>query len=184
MRKAFSFYRSHYEQMKLLNNKQVADVTMAICEVQFLEKNIDDISFQDKMTQLVWTGIRHAVDASVKGYVNAKKGDVDMPLVGGSKNSSTTLEEEEVQEEEEYPRELNIEAFKMWCKHKGSKYSKQGKTISRNKLVKYSYEQQMEMVENSIMNNYKGLFEIKAPRTNPANNLDIANKDYGNGGSF
>jgi len=33
MRKAFSFYRSHYEQMKLLNKTQIADITMAICEI-------------------------------------------------------------------------------------------------------------------------------------------------------
>ena len=78
MRKAFSFYRSHYEQMKLLNKTQIADITMSICEVQFLETNINDIKFKDKMTQLVWTGIKHAVDASITGYGYAKK-DISIP---------------------------------------------------------------------------------------------------------
>jgi len=67
---------------------------------------------------------------------------------------------EETEKEEECTR-LNLEAFKMWCNYKGAKYSKQGKTISRNKLLKFDKSTQMKMVENSIMNNYKGLFEIK-----------------------
>jgi len=102
MRKAFSFYRSHYEQMKLLNKTQIADITMAICEVQFLEVHINDISFKDKMTLLVWTGIKHAIDASVVGYGYAKK-DILIPLEGGSEIPQTPPQEEqgEVKEEEE-----------------------------------------------------------------------------------
>ena len=99
MRKAFSFYRSHYEQMKLLNKTQLADLTIAICEVQFLEVNIDDIKFDDALTQIVWVGIKHAVEASVLGYINAK-GDISAPLAGGSKDISNTPEQEEGEEEE------------------------------------------------------------------------------------
>jgi len=169
MRKAFSFYRSHYEQMKLLNKTQIADITMAICEVQFLEVHINDIKFKDKMTHLVWTGIKHAIDASVVGYGYAKK-DIEIPSEGGSEilqpphQQEQGEEKEKEQEEEEYTG-LNLEAFKMWCVHKGAKYSKQGKTISRNKLLKFDKPTQMKMVENSIMNNYKGLFEIKTQQT-------------------
>jgi len=104
MRKAFSFYRSHYEQMKLLDKTQVANITLAICEVQFLEVNIDDIFFDDKMTQLVWTGIKHGVDASVKGYTN-KKGNVSTPLARGSENVSTPLEQGEGEGEGEEKEE-------------------------------------------------------------------------------
>jgi len=171
MRKAFSFYRSHYEQMKLLNKTQIADITMAICEVQFLEVHINDIKFKDKMTHLVWTGIKHAIDASVVGYGYAKK-DIQIPLEGGSEISQTPYQQEQGEEEEkeqeqgeeEYTR-LNLEAFKMWCNYKGTKYSRQGKTISRNKLLKFDKSIQMKMVENSIMNNYKGLFEIKTQQS-------------------
>jgi len=109
MRKAFSFYRSHYEQMKLLNKTQIADITMAICEVQFLEVHINDIKFKDKMTHLVWTGIKHAIDASVVGYGYAKK-DIEIPLEGGleilqpphQQEQGEEEEEEKEQEEEEY----------------------------------------------------------------------------------
>ena len=54
---------------------------------------------------------------------------------------------------------MNLEAFKRWCKHKGASYKQQGKTLSANKMSKYSYEQQDEMVDTSIMNDWKGLFE-------------------------
>ena len=59
------------------------------------------------------------------------------------------------------PNGINIKAFNEWCTHKGSKYSKQGKTLSCNLLAKYDEATQQEMVDNSIMNNYKGLFEPK-----------------------
>ncbi len=99
MRKAFSFYRSHYEQMKLMNKTQIADLVMAICEVQFLEIHPDDILFKDKVTELVWVGTRHGVEASVKGYVS-KKGGISTPLPRGSKNVLTPLEQGEGEEEE------------------------------------------------------------------------------------
>ncbi len=172
--------------MKLLDSKQISNITIAICEVQFLEKNIEDISFKDKMTQLVWTGIKHAIDASVKGYVN-KKGGIDIPLARGAENVTTPLEqgeeEEEEKEKEEYP-DLNKEAFNMWCEYKGASYSAKGKALSRNKLLKHDKQTQIDMVENSILNNYKGLFEVNSQQVNKTSNLDIKDKDYGNGGSF
>lgn len=179
MRKAFSFYRSHYEQMKLLNPTQISDITLAICEVQFLEVHIDDITFDDIMTQLVWTGIKHGVDASVKGYVN-KKGNVSTPLPRGSENVTTPLEQEEEEEEEkeeekeeeqqvtvEYPPGLNIEAYEAWLKYKGKNYRKASKTMSMNKLLKQTQEEQKQMVEDSIANGWKGLFPPKEKKAKP-----------------
>jgi len=56
---------------------------------------------------------------------------------------------------------VNTEAFKMWCKYKGSKYSKQAQILSMNKLVRFDEYTQKEMVEAAIINGWKGLFEIK-----------------------
>ncbi len=67
------------------------------------------------------------------------------------------------------PDELNIEAFKQWEIYKGKSYSRQGKTLSINKLIKYPKNIQMQMVENSIINNYAGLFEIKQQGNNQNN---------------
>ncbi len=76
---------------------------------------------------------------------------------------------------------LNIEAIEMWFNYKGKAYTKQGKTLSINKLRKYPLDIQLKMVENSILNGYKGLFEVKEYKTlakveNNQNKADIS--DY------
>ena len=50
----------------------------------------------------------------------------------------------------------------MWVEYKGKSYKQQGRTLSINKLIKYPKDIQLQMVENSIMNSYKGLFEVKS----------------------
>lgn len=53
---------------------------------------------------------------------------------------------------------LNQDAFNQWLEYKGKKYTKQGKTLSKNFLVGYDKQTQQEIVNKSIMNNYAGLF--------------------------
>ena len=69
--------------------------------------------------------------------------------------------QKEKTEDEDLPENINLEAFNQWCQYKGKNYSRQGKTLSANKLAKFTHKEQREMVDNSIMNNYKGLFEVK-----------------------
>ena len=112
-RKAFNFYQSHWEQIKLLNDKQKLDLFNTICEVQFLETSIDDISFKDKITQLVWTGIKHSINTSLSGFINKQKAlkkDVNTPLAKGlnkggfdTPNNPPCQQEEE---EEQYVRDF------------------------------------------------------------------------------
>jgi hypothetical protein len=80
MRKACNLYRSHYEQTKLLNKTQKCDIFTAICEVQFLEKHIDNIEFSNKVTQLVWIGIKHSLKTSIDGYCSKMQIDYDKTL--------------------------------------------------------------------------------------------------------
>lgn len=60
------------------------------------------------------------------------------------------------------PASVNSIALDEWFKYKGAKYSKQGKALSINFLAKYDSETQYEIVQTSIMNGWKGLFEPKA----------------------
>jgi len=78
----------------------------------------------------------------------------------GNKTSNKSIN---IQEWVKSNPNINPEALKKWVDYKGSNYTKQGVTLSVNKLKGYSQEVQMEMVETSIMNNYKGLF---APKQN------------------
>lgn len=55
---------------------------------------------------------------------------------------------------------INQDAFNEWMKYK--KYKNKGAiTKTLNMLNKYDYQTQQEMVDKSIMNEYKGLFEPK-----------------------
>jgi len=86
-RKAFNFYLSHWEQIKKLDDKQKLQLFNSICEVQFLEKHIDDISFIDTLTDIVWTGIKHSLNTSLSGFINKRKSlnkGVNLPLAKGS----------------------------------------------------------------------------------------------------
>jgi len=67
---------------------------------------------------------------------------------------------------EEKKTEIEIEginqlALEEWFKYKGSRYSKQGKTLTINFLKEFSESVQLEIVRLSIMNNWKGLFPPK-----------------------
>ena len=78
-----------------------------------------------------------------------------------------------IKQKKPLPDNLNLKAFDMWCEYKGTTYKQQGKTLSANLLAKHAQDKQMQMVENSIMNNYKGLFEIKeTPASSQAGTYD------------
>lgn len=107
MRKAFNFYLSFYELMKLLNEAQIADIIMAICKVQFLEIHIDDIDFQDEKTQLVWVANKHAVKASVEGYCSKKNIDYDLTL--GKGHPEVLRDKDKDKDKEKYKNKGNDE---------------------------------------------------------------------------
>jgi len=137
MRKAFSFYRSHYDQMKLMNHKQKAQLMDAICEVQFLEKNIKDIKFDDALLNIVWVGIVHSIETSLKGYVSKQTSlnkEVVIPLEGGNKKVMTPLEQEEEKEEEE---EKGKEEEQFTFSLKTQKLLSSTSEEYRNKLKEY-----------------------------------------------
>ncbi len=112
-RKAFNFYRSYWDQMKLLKDKQRIELFDAICKVQFLEINIVDVNFKDPILNLVWAGIKHSIETSLKGYISKQKGlnkEIEIPLpvplnkglTKGGAQQEKEKEEEEVQEQEKY----------------------------------------------------------------------------------
>jgi hypothetical protein len=105
MRKAFNFYRSYWEQLKLLNDKQKVEIFNAICSVQFLEVDIDSIKMKDQVSNIVWAGLKHSINSSLEGYVNKQKAlgrDEHPPYIAPSGGGSSTpyqQEEEEGKEE-------------------------------------------------------------------------------------
>lgn len=190
MRKAFNFYGSYWDQMKLLNDKQKLELFEAICSVQFLEINIDDIKFNDKISMLVWTGIRHSVETSLNGFINKKKAldkVVNIPLAKGGTEDPCQQEEEKEEEKEkeqvqkvkketkkdfvsrttletiyEYPK-LNPEAFTEWMQHK--RYDRKNEyTKNARFLSTFNHHTQQDIVDTSIRNGWKGLFSPEKDR--------------------
>lgn len=85
-RKAFNFYRSFYDVYKELNEKQAKEFMDNLLAVEFLEKSIDEVVFKDKICSIVWSSIKHSIDAQIKGYAH-KTGlslENDTPTVGGT----------------------------------------------------------------------------------------------------
>jgi len=81
MRKAFNHYENLWEIKKQLTDEQYVAFDRAICQVQFLEKHIDDITFEDKVLNLLWTSIKHMLRTSIEGYCNKSGIDYE-PLPG------------------------------------------------------------------------------------------------------
>jgi len=68
---------------------------------------------------------------------------------------------------------INQNAFNEWMAYK--KYKNKGAiTKTLNMLNKYDYQTQQDMVDKSIMNEYKGLFEPKQHKSRTDNNVDVA----------
>lgn len=119
MRKAFNFYHSHWEQIKLLNDNQKLEIFNAICSVQFLEINIDDVLFEDKIIQLVWTGIKHSINTSLSGYLTKQKSlnkDINTPLAKGLNKggSNAPCQQEKEKEKEQLSNMLENEFQELW----------------------------------------------------------------------
>ncbi len=180
-RLAFNFMENYYQVYKRLSDKQKVIFMDALLEVQFLDIKIADVKFDNGMTDMAFHSILHHVQSTIDGYlVQARNNDMFIGvhrggIIGGmgeEKEKEKETEKEEVQEKEKYSIGLNIEAYKMWIEYKGSKYSKQGKTLSMNKLAKFDTLQQQQMVENSIMNEWKGLVEPKGKKDERKSNIN------------
>ena len=69
---------------------------------------------------------------------------------------------------------INLNALNEWLEYKKYK-AINGVTKVLNFLSLYNLDTQQQIVDNSIMNNYKGLFEPKGQRrTKTSNNVNVA----------
>jgi hypothetical protein len=187
-RKAFNFYSSHWEQIKLLKDKQQLQLFKAICQVQFLEVNINDVSFKDNMLNIVWTGIRHSIETSLNGYISKQKSldnEIITPLAKGvieggveppSKDPSQQEKEEGKEKEEEKEQleglkfsELKKETWDKWTRYKLTQFKFKYMTleteqVALSKLINISRNNDHRacaIINQSIENGWKGLFELK-----------------------
>jgi len=155
------FILAEIEQLSQLDkgcyahNQHFADLVCLAKES--VSRSIKDLEIKGYISVKITNGSRnHERLLTLNKMLSPPKQNIKPPLT----KSQETKENKTTNRTINIHAGLNFEAFNMWCTHKGSKYSKQGKTLSRNKLLEFDKQTQMEMVENSIMNNYAGLFVV------------------------
>ena len=101
-----------------------------------------------------------------------KKPNTKETITSNKKINKKPIHVDWLYSKEEYPN-VNQNAFNEWMAYK--KYKNKGAiTKTLNMLNKYDHQTQQEMVDKSIMNEYKGLFEPKQKRSNTQNNVNVA----------
>jgi len=126
-RKGFSFLLSYYDIYKKLKDPIAKDQFItAICEKQFYGKE-PDFENMDFTAELAYTGQKHSVDKSRKGFEDVKKRknivipsttpSLD-PSEGGSVDPSANPSEQEKEEEQEQEQEKEQEEVKEELKIK------------------------------------------------------------------
>ncbi len=188
MRKAFNFYNSYYATFEDLTDTQIGQLMRELTQVQFMDKHIGAVFFKDKMVSLVWKSIKHSILEQIKGHCSKRSIDYESvfptPTQGvGVVATDPTRQEEvkvkvKVKVKEQYVEGLNEKAFKEWCKYKGSTYTARSKKMAQNKLILHSEDIQLEMVEASIMNGWKGLFPPKQKNTYSQKSATIGSLEW------
>jgi hypothetical protein len=74
-RTGFTFYKSYADIFSMLeNNEQKIKFIEAILEHQLTDINIDEISFNDNLLNIVWQGIKPNLHNNKQKYLNGVKG--------------------------------------------------------------------------------------------------------------
>ena len=164
MRKAFNFYQSHWEQLKKMNDKQKLSIFNAICKVQFLEKHIDDVVFEDMLTDIVWTGIKHSLNTSLSGFINKQKSlnkEINIPLSKGGKTPPMAQEKEkekekgkEKEKEEEEKHNVDCDVLEVYEAYKNNIKAAKSKQSSLNNIKAWLKEYDKKILIQAI-DNYK-----------------------------
>ena len=72
-KKAFNFYRSYYDSLNMLNDKQYVEFSKALNSVMFFDAHIDNIQFKDKMLMILWASVKHSLRQSIDGFLSKNK---------------------------------------------------------------------------------------------------------------
>lgn len=172
MRDGFIFYRSFYESAKALNNQDKLALYEAIFELALNQKETK----QEPLVNAFINLIKPQIEANNKRYENGKKGGRPKEKKPNENQKETKQEPKEKEKEKEKEKDnvkdkilevvnssskLNRDSFIEWLEYKKFKYQVNSINKLIEMLTQYDSYTQKEIIDNSIMNNYKGLFEPK-----------------------
>lgn len=183
IRESFCFYRSFYDAIKALPKKYQAQALDAV-----LAYGLDGIepTDSDGVIQAIFALIRPQIDANNKRYINGKKGAEHGNKGGRPKNEKRVQPKPKPKADavakvlDEIPDGKAREVVVRWLDYKrsiGNTYrTAQGVKAMIEKLNDLSggnVEVAGAIVEQSIANNWKGLFELKKQKKNGTNGFDF-----------
>jgi len=179
-RKAFNFLRSYYDVLnELQNDKDKLNFLLAIMNKQFLDEDPKDLNF---IVNLCYASQKHAIESSVKGWKRVNKDNpmtdppTDPPTIPQTdpkeeKEKEKVKDKEEVKEELLYPFQ-EIEFKESWNEWKDFKRtekkfnwkstkSEQKALNNLKEISKGNYLTAIKIIDQSIVNGWSGLFELK-----------------------
>lgn len=183
IRDSFCFYRSFYDAIKALPKKYQSQAIDAV-----LAYGLDGVepTDADGVIQAIFALIRPQIDANNKRYINGKKGAEHGSKGGRPKNEKREQYKPKPKADavakvlDEIPDGKAREVVERWLDYKrsiGNTYkTAQGVRAMIEKLNDLSggnVEIAGEIVEQSIANNWKGLFELKQQKKNDTNGFDF-----------
>jgi len=163
MRRAFNFYRSYWEVLEQLPEKEQLAYLKAIIHRQFTGEEID----LEGMAKFAYISQKHSIDSQIQGYESKVKrtlqeeykGSRQAPSVGGRQGGSQAPSVQEKEKEKE--KVQYVEEFERFW----SKYPKKvAKDKCKDKFLKLK-ESEIETILNTIDKyiNYKPFEDYTHP---------------------
>ena len=190
--KSFTIYEEYYELITLLNEDEQKDFLLAIMKYMFDSEDIEK-SLNERQLK-IFKNLKRPLDISKNNSVRSKgkgapKGNQNA-LKKQTKNKPKTNQKQTHQDvnvsnyDNNYVVNGNVNVNKIENKYFESikvnsifneflELRKKLKAVNSeraintliNKLSNYDEETQIKMIENSIVNSWKGIFEIKETKT-------------------
>lgn len=175
-RKAFNFYKSFYDVALLLPENDKIEFLMAICHSQFTGEIVEP---KGQLAKLAFTSQLHSIKKQIDGYNHGKNTPpLKTPLKGRRKAPLSQVQEKEEEEVKEKEKEKQtkeefvslefLDSYSLWLEYKKQRKESYANELSRkafyNKLLKLSNNNPtiaIQIVNQSIENNWSGIFELK-----------------------
>lgn len=196
-RAQINFYKSYYDIYKKLNTKQKIEFMDVLLALQFLELRVDEVEFKNSVLAIVWESIKHSVAKSIKGYLDALKGDdadygvysdyyiPNTPKGGKAKKSYTPARGNE--ENQETPKGGKADFLETPSnKDKGERIKDKGESLKEKNLKKenqkkdFSFTLKQKTKFANLSDEYQTKLKEKIERLMQEKNYTLSFEDFKN----
>ena len=184
MREAFSFYKSYYDVLNELSDKDKLTFLMALLDRQFHGVEPNNLK---GIAKLAYVSQKHSIDKQVKGWEDKtgktlQKRTESTPTEGGSQGPTEgPCQQEKEKEQEKGKEQVQVQekggvilpfdsgdfkkVWENWIEYrfeiKKPYKSKKSEQAALLKLSRYEEKTAIEMIFQSIAGGWQGIFELK-----------------------